>query len=46
MTARLFWPPTEASQVDYEMLRGHLLKHDRLPDGLTAARFARGGSPA
>lgn len=43
MTAGSFWPPTEASQVDYETLRAHLLEHDRLPDGLAAARFARRG---
>jgi len=43
MTARSFWPPAEASQVDYEILRRHLLDHGRLPDGLSAARFARRG---
>ena len=43
MTARSFWPPAEASQVDYETLRAHLLEHGRLPDGLSAARFARRG---
>ena len=43
MTARSFWSPAEASQVDYETLRAHLLEHDRLPDGLAAARFARRG---
>ena len=43
MTARSFWPPAEASQVDYETLRAHLLEHGRLPDGLAAARFARRG---
>ena len=43
MTARSFWPPAEASQVDYETLRAHLLEHGRLSDGLAAARFARRG---
>ncbi|MDF2746260.1 MAG: hypothetical protein K0S98_544 [Propionibacteriaceae bacterium] len=43
MTARSFWPPAEASQVDYETLRAHLLEHGRVPDGLAAARFARRG---
>jgi hypothetical protein len=40
---RSFWPPAEASQVDYETLRAHLLEHGGLPDGLTAARFTRRG---
>ena len=43
MTARSFWPPVEAAQVDYESLRAHLLERDRLPDDLAAARFARRG---
>lgn len=43
MTARSFWPAAEASQVDYETLRAHLLERGRLPDGLTAARFIRRG---
>ena len=43
MTARSFWPPAEASQVDYETLRAHLLDYGRLPDGPTAARFTRRG---
>ena len=43
VTARSFWPPAEAAQVDYETLRAHLLEHGRLPDGLAAARFARRG---
>jgi hypothetical protein len=43
VTARSFWPPAEASQVDYETLRAHLLDHGRLPDGLAAARFTRRG---
>ena len=43
MSARSFWPPLEAAQVDYETLRAHLLGHGALPDDLTAARFARRG---
>lgn len=43
MTGRSFWPPTEASQVDYETLRACLVDHGRLPDGLAAARFVRRG---
>lgn len=43
MTGRSFWPSAEASQVDYETLRAHLLEWGRLPDGLAAARFARRG---
>ena len=43
MNGRAFWPPAEAAQADYEMLRAHLLEHGRLPDGLAAARFARRG---
>jgi hypothetical protein len=43
VSTRSFWPPTEAAQVDYEALRAHLLEHDRLPDDLAAARFARRG---
>jgi hypothetical protein len=43
MSARSFWPPLEAAQIDYETLRTHLLKHDRLPDDLAAARFVRRG---
>lgn len=43
MTTRSLWPPAEASQVDYEKLRTHLLEYGRLPDGLAAARFARRG---
>jgi hypothetical protein len=43
MSVRSFWPPVEAAQIDYEALRAHLLKHDRLPDDLGAARFARRG---
>ena len=43
MSARSFWPPVEAAQVDYETLRAHVLEHSRLPAGLAAARFARRG---
>lgn len=39
MTGRAFWPPGEAAQADYEMLRAHVLGHA----GLAAARFARRG---
>jgi hypothetical protein len=43
VTGRSFWPPAEASQVDYETLRAHLLEYGQLPGGLAAARFARRG---
>ena len=43
MSARAFWPPAEAAQADYEMLRAHLLQAGSLPAGLAAARFARRG---
>ena len=43
MSARAFWPPDEAAQADYEMLRAHLLGHGALPVGLAAARFTRRG---
>ena len=43
MSTRSFWPPAEAAQADYEMLRAHLLGHGALPDDLAAARFARRG---
>ena len=43
MSARSFWPAVEAAQIDYETLRAHVLEHDRLPDDLAAARFARRG---
>ena len=43
MSARSFWPPVQAAQVDYETLRAHVLEHSRLPAGLAAARFARRG---
>ena len=43
MSGRAFWPPAEAAQAGYEMLRAHVLEHGRLPAGLAAARFARRG---
>jgi hypothetical protein len=43
VSARSFWPPVEAAQVDYETLRAHTLEHSGLPESLAAARFARRG---
>jgi len=43
VSPRAFWPPAEAAQADYEMLRAHLLERGGLPAGLAAARFARRG---
>jgi hypothetical protein len=43
VSGRAFWPPAEAAQADYEMLRAYALEHGRLPGGLAAARFARRG---
>ena len=43
MSARSFWPPIEAAQVDYEKLRTHAVESCRMPEGLAAARFARRG---
>ena len=43
MSARSFWPPAEAAQVDYETLRAHVLAPCAAPEGLAAARFARRG---
>ena len=43
MSARSFWPPVQAAQVDYETLRTHVCEHLRLPEGLAAARFTRRG---
>jgi hypothetical protein len=43
VSARSFWPPVEAAQVDYETLRAHVLEPTGLPEGLAAARFARRG---
>jgi hypothetical protein len=39
----VFWPPAEAAQADYDMLRGCALEAGSLPAGLAAARFARRG---
>jgi hypothetical protein len=41
VSARSFWPPVQAAQVDYETLRAHTLEHSGLPESLAAARFAR-----
>jgi hypothetical protein len=43
MSARVFWPPAEAAQADYEMLRACVLEAGSPPAGPTAARFARRG---
>ena len=43
MSARVFWPPAEAAQADYEMLRTCVLEGGCLPAGPAAARFARRG---
>jgi hypothetical protein len=43
VSGRVFWPPGEAAQADYEMLRGCVLAGGCLPAGLAAARFARRG---
>ena len=43
VSARSFWPPIEAAQVDYETLRTHAVESCRMPEGLAAARFARRG---
>jgi hypothetical protein len=43
VSTRVFWPPGEAAQADYEMLRSCVLQAGRLPAGLAAARFARRG---
>ena len=43
MSTRVFWPPAEAAQADYEMLRACVLEHSALPGGLAAARFTRRG---
>jgi hypothetical protein len=41
VSTRVFWPPAEAAQADYEMLRTGVLATGQLPAGLAAA-----GSPA
>jgi hypothetical protein len=43
VSTRVFWPPAEAAQAGYEMLRACVLEAGRLPAGLPAARFARRG---
>jgi hypothetical protein len=43
VSTRVFWPPAEAAQADYEMLRACVLEAGSLPGGLAAARFARRG---
>ena len=43
MSARSFWPPSEAAQVDYETLRAKVLEGAGLPESLAAARFSRRG---
>jgi hypothetical protein len=43
VSARSFWPPAEAAQIDYETLRERALEPCGVPDGLAAARFARRG---
>lgn len=42
---RLFWPPAEAAQADYEGLRAAVLAGTP-PAGPPAARFTRGGLAA
>jgi hypothetical protein len=43
VSARSFWPPVQAAQLDYETLRAHALEPSGPPIGLAAARFARRG---
>jgi hypothetical protein len=43
VSAREFWPPAEAAQADYELLRGCVLAGGCMPGGPAAARFARRG---
>jgi len=43
VSARVFWPPAEAAQADYELLRGCVLAGGCVPAGPAAARFARRG---
>jgi hypothetical protein len=43
VSTRVFWPPAEAAQADYEMLRACLLGRGVLPGGLAASRFTRRG---
>jgi hypothetical protein len=41
VSTRVFWPPAEAAQADYEMLRAHLLEA-----GVRPAGWLPPGSPA
>lgn len=41
--SRVFWPPAEAAQADYEMLRARVLADGCLPACPAAARFTHGG---
>ena len=41
MSGRVFWPPAEAAQADYEMLRAALLQAGACPPG-----WPLPGSPA
>lgn len=43
MSGRVFWPPGEAAQADYEMLRSCVLAGGCLPAEPAAGRFARRG---
>jgi hypothetical protein len=43
VSARSFWAPAEAAQIDYETLRAQVLEPTRPPESLAAARFARRG---
>jgi len=43
VSTRVFWPPAEAAQADYEMLRACALEAGGLPACQAAARFARHG---
>jgi hypothetical protein len=43
VSAQVFWPPAEAAQADYEMLRSCVLAGGCLAGGPAAARFARRG---
>ena len=45
MSGRVFWPPAEAAQADYETLRSCVLQAGRLPAGLAAARSPAAGWP-
>ena len=45
MSARAFWPPAEAAQADYEMLRSCVLAGGCLPGGPAAAASPAAGWP-